>query len=221
MVTVTKPIPCYRSREGLVSVCLASGNQRRSCYPALDGDLPDFACSFFTCLQAPNLYPGQDGVETGSSSCCSLVSASPRQTPPARCPTPGRLSTTVGVERCRSLWTWHSISADRACCDPLHFPLQPLACHALPPTSRGTTACVGPGNNRFSWTLVCSSLLVGSRLSSKQLRRIARCLLLRAGSRDQKLPAGREYTSWAPRVFCCRQRAEDVGASSGRSRPGG
>jgi len=30
-VTVTQPIPCYRSREGLISVCLASGNQRRSC----------------------------------------------------------------------------------------------------------------------------------------------------------------------------------------------
>ena len=31
-VTVTEPIPCYRSREGLFSLCLASGNQRRSCY---------------------------------------------------------------------------------------------------------------------------------------------------------------------------------------------
>ena len=31
-VTATKPIPCYRSSEGLFSVCLASGNQRRSCY---------------------------------------------------------------------------------------------------------------------------------------------------------------------------------------------
>jgi len=31
-VTVTEPIPCYRSREGLFYVCLASGNQRRSCY---------------------------------------------------------------------------------------------------------------------------------------------------------------------------------------------
>jgi len=31
-VTVTEPIPCYRFREGLFSVCLASGNQRRSCY---------------------------------------------------------------------------------------------------------------------------------------------------------------------------------------------
>jgi len=31
-VTVTEPIPCYRSREGLLSVCLAIGNQRRSCY---------------------------------------------------------------------------------------------------------------------------------------------------------------------------------------------
>jgi len=31
-VTVTEPIPCYRSSEGLFSVCLASGNQRRSCY---------------------------------------------------------------------------------------------------------------------------------------------------------------------------------------------
>ena len=29
-VTVTEPIPCHRSREGLLSVCLASGNQRRS-----------------------------------------------------------------------------------------------------------------------------------------------------------------------------------------------
>ena len=35
-VTVTEPITCYRSREGLFSVCLASGNQRRSSYrPAL------------------------------------------------------------------------------------------------------------------------------------------------------------------------------------------
>ena len=32
-VTVTEPIPCYRSREGLFTVCLASGNQRRSCGP--------------------------------------------------------------------------------------------------------------------------------------------------------------------------------------------
>ena len=31
-VTVTEPIPCYRSREGLFYVCLTSGNQRRSCY---------------------------------------------------------------------------------------------------------------------------------------------------------------------------------------------
>ena len=31
-VTVTEPIPSYRSREGLFSVCLASGNQRWSCY---------------------------------------------------------------------------------------------------------------------------------------------------------------------------------------------
>jgi len=31
-VTVTEPIPCYRSREGLFSVCLARGNQLRSCY---------------------------------------------------------------------------------------------------------------------------------------------------------------------------------------------
>ena len=44
-VTVTEPIPCYRSREGLFSVCLASGNQRRSCFrsrppPRLEGDPP-------------------------------------------------------------------------------------------------------------------------------------------------------------------------------------
>ena len=31
-VTVTEPIPCYLSREGLFYVCMASGNQRRSCY---------------------------------------------------------------------------------------------------------------------------------------------------------------------------------------------
>ena len=31
-VTVTEPIPCYRFGEGLFTVCLASGNQRRSCY---------------------------------------------------------------------------------------------------------------------------------------------------------------------------------------------
>ena len=31
-VTVTEPIPCYRSREGILSVCLARGSQRRSCY---------------------------------------------------------------------------------------------------------------------------------------------------------------------------------------------
>ena len=31
-VTVTEPIPCYRSREGRFYVCLASGNQRGSCY---------------------------------------------------------------------------------------------------------------------------------------------------------------------------------------------
>ena len=31
-VAVTEPIPCYSSSEGLFSVCLASGNQRRSCH---------------------------------------------------------------------------------------------------------------------------------------------------------------------------------------------
>ena len=37
-VTVTEPIPCYRSWEGLFYVCLASGNQRRSCYRSRNGN---------------------------------------------------------------------------------------------------------------------------------------------------------------------------------------
>ena len=37
-VIVTGPIPCYRSRVGLSSMCLASGNQRRSCSRSRERD---------------------------------------------------------------------------------------------------------------------------------------------------------------------------------------
>jgi len=83
-VTVTEPIPCHRSREDLSYVCLASGNQRRSCYRSrssltvpkkkLRAALPENSCAI-VCSRFAR-------VESWAS-CPHLPSASPsRSLPP-------------------------------------------------------------------------------------------------------------------------------------------